>query len=283
MKKITLSSIDKFKVGQTIFGFYLCKEKYNKKTRLGDDYIDLVLKDATSNIRAKIWENAKYFTNQFSANNIVAIKGTIEEFNKENEVNIKSINAVNEDFYLEYGYSNSLIIGSVSEPIKNLRKYINIKIKSLPVKYSRILVKAYRIHDFKVERVPIDKDNFTLEGGLLQYTCTLLRMYDAISHYYDLDSDKVITCILLMNIGYIEYYEDDLLSISEDGKEFNVNILGVNLLVEIFSNYKNIDNENKTFLKNCILMSDTIYDKEIYFVKRLISLGSVNVNNHFKN
>ena len=118
MKKIKLFPIKKIKVGQNISGFYLCKNKYIKKTRLGDLYIDLILQDSTGKIRAKIWSNAKHFSNNFMENDIVAVKGSIIEFNHENELNIKSINVANNDFYLEYGYSNSLILGSNSISIK---------------------------------------------------------------------------------------------------------------------------------------------------------------------
>ena len=53
-----LYSVENFKVGQDILGFYLCKEKYIKKTRLGDSYIDLILQDATGRVRAKVWNHA---------------------------------------------------------------------------------------------------------------------------------------------------------------------------------------------------------------------------------
>ena len=90
MKKIRLISIKNFKVGQDVSGFYLCKDKYIKKTRLGDSYIDLILQDSTGKIRAKIWNHAKHFSNNFMKNDIVAVKGSIIEFNHENEFNIKS-------------------------------------------------------------------------------------------------------------------------------------------------------------------------------------------------
>ena len=143
MKKMKLFPIKKFKVGQDIFGFYLCRKKYIKKTRLGDAYIDLILQDSTGKIRAKIWNHVEHFSNNFIKNNVVAIKGSIIEFNNENELNIKFINAVTENFYLEYHYSNSLIIGDVSKSIKDFKKYIIGKIKSLSEEYSKFLITIF--------------------------------------------------------------------------------------------------------------------------------------------
>ena len=76
------------------------------------------MQDSTGKIRAKIWNHAKHFSNNFIKKDIVAVKGSIIEFNNKNELNIKCINVVTDNFYLEYGYSNSLILGSVSPSIK---------------------------------------------------------------------------------------------------------------------------------------------------------------------
>jgi len=276
VKKIKLFSIKNFKVGQNISGFYLCKDKYMKKTRLGDSYIDLILQDSTGKIRAKIWSHAKHFSNNFIKNDVVAVKGSIIEFNNKNELNIKSINVVNDDFYLEYGYSNSLILGSNSPSIKKNKKYILDKIRSLPTKYSKFLIQIYDFHNSKIEKVPIDKENFFSRGGLLKYTYVLLKIHHTISNYYhDINNDRISICILLMNIGYIDYYNDDLFTVSENGKEFNVDILGINLLSNILNDHDQIDDDDKNFFKQCILLNNTKYDKNIYFVKHLISLGNI--------
>mgnify|MGYP001157195827 CR=1 FL=1 len=276
MRKIKLFSIKSFKVGQNVSGFYLCKDKYIKKTRLGDSYIDLILQDSTGKIRAKIWSHAKHFSNNFMKNDIVAVKGSIIEFNHENELNIKSINAITDDFYLEYGYSNSLILGSDTVSIKKNKKYILDKIRSLPIKYSKFLIQIYNLNNSKIGKIPIDKESFFLKGGLLKYTSLLLKMHHTISNYYhDIDNDRISICILLMNIGYIDYYNDDLFTISENGREFNVDILGINLLSKILNNYNQIDDDDKNFFKQCVLLNSAKYDKNIHFVKHLISLGNI--------
>ena len=54
MKRLT--AIEKFKEGNSIQGFYLCVEKHLRHTRSGDLYLDLVLRDKTGQIAAKIWD-----------------------------------------------------------------------------------------------------------------------------------------------------------------------------------------------------------------------------------
>ena len=76
-----LSTIKSFKMGSEIKGFFLCHQKYLKTTRLGDAFIDLVLKDATGSIRGKIWSQVEYFSSKFEKGDIVAVKGNIIKFN----------------------------------------------------------------------------------------------------------------------------------------------------------------------------------------------------------
>ena len=43
--------IKNFKIGANIYGFYICKKIECKLTRLGDEYLDLLLQDKTGLIR----------------------------------------------------------------------------------------------------------------------------------------------------------------------------------------------------------------------------------------
>ena len=271
-----LSSVESFKVGQNILGFYLCKQKYIKKTRLGDSYIDLILQDSTGRVRAKVWNHAKHFSDKFIKNDIVAVKGAVIEFNKNHELNIHSINAIRDNSYLEYGYSNRLIIGDEPKNFNKIKKYIRLRIKNLPGLYSKILNRVYNLSNSKIEKVPFDNKNFFIRGGLLKYTYCLLKVYDSIGDYYkDIDNDNLVACIMIMNIGYITYYNDDLFTVSEKAKEFNLSILGINLLSEVLANYKSITDEDRNFLKACITLDGYRYDKNISFVKHLISMGRI--------
>ena len=75
-----LTTINSFKLGSQIKGFFLCHQKYLKTTRFGDPFIDLVLKDSTGSIRGKIWSNVEYFSSKFNKGDVVAAKGTIKDF-----------------------------------------------------------------------------------------------------------------------------------------------------------------------------------------------------------
>ena len=119
-----LTNIQSFKLGSSIKGFFLCYQKHLKTTRLGDPFIDVILKDNTGSIRGKVWRHVEYFSTKFEKGDVVAVKGSIIKFNNTNEVSLTFINAISEDFYSEYGYSSDIIIGTVDKSIKVLYSYI---------------------------------------------------------------------------------------------------------------------------------------------------------------
>ena len=90
MKSIT--SIDKFKEGESIQGFYLCFEKHISHNRNGDLYIDLRLRDKSGSINAKIWDNVKVLNQKFESGDPVAISGDVESFMERPHLIIKKIN-----------------------------------------------------------------------------------------------------------------------------------------------------------------------------------------------
>ena len=89
--KNKIFQIQNFKNGAQIKGFYFCKSAKNKISRLGDEYIDLVLEDSTGNIRAKIWSYVNQYQSIIEKPAPVALKGTIITFNDSLEIDISFI------------------------------------------------------------------------------------------------------------------------------------------------------------------------------------------------
>ena len=268
-------NIDELKLGENVYGYYLCKKKYTKKTRLGDLYIDLILEDFSGIVRAKVWNHVDHFTKRIIENEIVAVKGTVVEFNKTNEINIEFINSVKNNFYEEYGFNTSYIIGKKPKNFSIIKKNILSRINSLPKKYIHLIRSIYKYEKNKIELIPINKKNFLITGGLFSYTYTLLMIFDSIKKYYnDIDYVKITIGLLICNIGFIRYYDNDLFSLTIDGKDYGDKILGINLLIESLSQHTDFNKDEIDYLKKCILLDDYKIT-EIRFIKNLIMLGEI--------
>ena len=273
-----ISSIDNLTLGKSIKGFFLCEKKYTKTTRLGDIYLDLFLKDSTGSIRAKLWSNIDHFSLKFEQGDIVAIKGSIISFNGKNEINIKFINAVSDSFYDEYGFSNSLIIEKIKESKNNLYKYINLKIKSLPKSDTLLIEEIYNNNLEKVKSIPIPINGFEKDGGYLLYTYRLLYLYDKLNKEFEnLNYNRIVVCILLMNVGYFDYYSlTPTFTITEKAKYINHKKLGLNILITTLQKFKKINQEDEIFYYQCLSENKCdINEPNINFVDALNSLESI--------
>ena len=112
--------ISKFKEGQVVQGFYLCLEKKLRHTRTGELYIDLVLRDRTGQVQAKIWNKVKEYDAKFSAGDAVAIKGSVEIFIDEFQLVVQRINKATLQRYSRYGFDPALIVPTSRFDEKNV-------------------------------------------------------------------------------------------------------------------------------------------------------------------
>jgi len=271
------TSIDKFQVGKSINGFFLCLKKHTKTTRLGDLYLDLLLTDKSGTVKAKIWSNVEHFSSKFNEGDIVAVKGSIISFNDKNEISLKFINMVKDNFYDEYGYKNNLIIKTIKEPKDKLVKYIFEKITGLPKTKSLVLKSIYKDKIEKVKCIPLPLENYDMDGGFLLYTFKLIKVYEKISkEYKELDDDKVISCILIANLGYLDYYNlDSTFSLTDKAKKISPMLLGLNIYFSIASKLKTINEEDEIFFNQCLSLNDCTEEPSISFVNAMVNLESV--------
>ena len=55
--EIKLTQISDFKIGNEIYGFFVCNEKQLKLTKNGDHYLEVYLSDNTGKIIGRLWKN----------------------------------------------------------------------------------------------------------------------------------------------------------------------------------------------------------------------------------
>ena len=117
MKK--LSSIENFKEGNSIQGFYLCVQKHIRHTRSGDLYLDLELRDISGHISGKIWDTVSELNEKFEAGDAVVVSGDVESFMDRPQLVVRKINKATVQHYSRYGFDPAHIVPtSKKDPIK---------------------------------------------------------------------------------------------------------------------------------------------------------------------
>ena len=115
-----LNIISSFKAGQTIHGFYICKDKHYRNTRNGDSYLDIILQDKSGRISGKIWNDIDHYAEKFNIADPVAVKGKVENYNSRIQLIVQQINRADPDTYSKYGFNMDELIPIISESVSKL-------------------------------------------------------------------------------------------------------------------------------------------------------------------
>ena len=251
-----LTQITDFKLGRSIQGFFICKEKHLRFTRNGDLYLDLLLSDATGLIQGKMWDLVDEFQDRFNGGDPVAVKGKVGKFNELQQLTVTQINLASSHQYGKYGFSPELLLKSVDESLDELWSRLLKILKSIK-KPLRDLVSAI-INEYadKIRTMPASiNQHHPVRGGFLKHLVTTGEMAsDLLRHYPALNSDLILVGIILHDIGKVKSINDDLMPSHTDiGKLIGNIVLGRDIIMEVAIELGNIPQETLIKLEHIIL------------------------------
>jgi len=227
--------ISKFKSGETIQGFYLCVEKYLRHTRSGELYLDLLLKDQTGQINAKVWDNVKEYEKKFKSGDPVALKGQVDLFLDKLQLNIKRINKATIQNYARYGFDPSLIVPTAKEDPKKMWKEVIKVVRSFKDPFlKKLCYNIYKNNKDKLLIYPATLSmNHNYRSGLLEHILSMLRSALTLARLYKLDRDLILTGILVHDIGKLREINYDYEStLTKDGNLIGHLVISRDIVLE---------------------------------------------------
>jgi len=275
-----ISQIESFKVGDSIRGFFICDKKINKNTRLGDPYIDLLIKDSSGVIRCKIWSNVDFYNSKIQEGSPIAVKGNIISYNGQLEIDIKHINTIVKDEYNLYGFDRKLIIKSFNKNIQSIWNDLESNISKIPKPLNKLISKIYRKNKEKISIIPHYDNSYNLKHGYINKINNVLTINSKLSSIYNnLDISKILTGIFVKDLGCIDYFNDDMtFSISDKSKYLNLDILGINLLNSFCADIE-INEDVKLYLNHIISNKIEYHDLESEYIDMIFKIDSKFNNN----
>ena len=259
------NSIVKLKNGDSIKGFYFCKNIQNKITRLGDEYLDLILEDSTGNIRAKVWSYVNHYKDDIKNGSKVAVKGKIITYNNELEIDILHINSIENGLYEKYGYSDDLIFKYSENELKRFFKNVYSFCQLLPKEYKENVLKLIKDHESVIVKIPALDSPYNYPGGYIKQLSSVLTINSRLSKNYLYDYKKIIVGLIFKNIGLLKYFNlDDNFSVTDKNLKKGYRILGVDLV----DKYLDSKGEISDFAKN-VIISENYADYEIGVINSL--------------
>ena len=238
--------ISKFKEGQSIQGFYLCIEKKLRHTRTGELYIDILLRDQTGQVQAKIWNKVKELDKKFSAGNPVAVKGSVEIFIDDFQLVIQRINKATVQRYARYGFDPALIVPTSRFDANKMWKEVISIIRTIKNPYiKKLIYSVYTTNKHKLMKHPSTiLHQYSYRSGFLEQTLSLATAGKFFSRHYRLDSDLVLAGVFLFDIGKLEAIESNYKSnLSKAGNLLGHVALGRNIIMASAKKIKKFPSE----------------------------------------
>ena len=195
------SFIDSLQSGDKVSWYYRVQEIVKKKTKNGDDFLDLTVMDKTGRMPAKIWNNVDEYYKLIQAGEIYKISGEIKDYKGRNQLTVSLLHAVaaaatdfNPDDYNETPPFDSaaLLERMFSLLAANLTNpHLLQLVQFFKEEYGPSLQQAYGAQ----------KIHHAFAGGLLQHTYSVLEMVLLLAPHYGLDKELLLIGALFHDIG----------------------------------------------------------------------------------
>jgi 3'-5' exoribonuclease len=226
------SPIKDLKPGAKILQFFELRAKELRRTRAGEEYLDLTVGDSTGRIQAKMWPEAlRKWGKDFEPGEFVKIEGRVETYRDSNQLVVEKIRRVQESEVTEPedlvhpGAPNvDGLLAELFAAAKNLR----------PSGLSQLIVGILSEHADSLKTFPAAKMvHHAYKGGLIEHTVAVTRKVEAIALVdQSINKDMAIGGAILHDIGKLLELNPGQGGRSAEGRLLGHLILGVEMIRE---------------------------------------------------
>ena len=187
-------------------GFCIIKSIEQKTSSKGDSYLDMTLGDSDGEINAKLWRYDKELHGEYTANELVKIRGNISQYNGADQLRVERIRRVQEsdgvdisDFVKTASYSGEDMF---DELVSLAEGFSDKELKAIVteiLKDSRLAM-LYWPAAFKLHHA--------VRGGLLLHTLSIVRLAEGVCKIYPfVDRELLISGAILHDIAKLSEFE----------------------------------------------------------------------------
>lgn len=246
--------ISNLKVSDKVFDNFILKSVMLRKTRTGKDYLDIILKDKSGEIAAKLWNVEEGQKDSFKAGDVVKVSGEVDSFGSNPQVKIEHIEKVK----LNDEEMNKLVEAAPLNADKMFEE-ITLTINNFKNKDVKLITKTLiDKYEYKFKTYPAAKSfHHAMKSGLLFHTFTMLTNAKKLSATYTfLNTDLLFAGVILHDICKTEEMECNDLGVVENYTK-DGQLLGhiIQCICEIdnVSRTLNIESEVPLLLKHMVL------------------------------
>lgn len=186
-------------------GFCIIKSLDQKTTSKGDTYLDMMLGDSEGEINAKLWRYSKELHGEYSANELVKIRGIISQYNGSDQLKIERIRHTTEadnvnisDYVKTATYSGEQMLEELLCIAEGFSDEELKKIVTAILKDNRLSL-LYWPAAFKLHHA--------VRGGLLLHTLSIVRLAQKVCEIYPfVDRELLISGAIIHDIAKLSEF-----------------------------------------------------------------------------
>jgi 3'-5' exoribonuclease len=227
---ITSTCVKELRPGAVVLQFFELRSKDLRKTRSGQDYLDLTLGDATGTISGKMWSDAiRKWGQDFNPGDFVKIEGRVEAYKEKHQLVVEKIRRVDPS---EIPDPAALIRSSQSDP-EALFEELKETVRSLePPELAGLVSTILEENAAAFKTFPAAKMiHHAYRGGLIEHICSVTRKVDAVLNVEkNINRNMALAGAILHDIGKILELDPRSQGRTPEGRLIGHVILGVGLV-----------------------------------------------------
>jgi 3'-5' exoribonuclease len=246
------TSVAELRAGSELEGVFACTRKDRLTAKSGTPYLAVELRDRTGAIQARAFRDADFLAGQFERGDVVAVRGRVERFRDELQVELRSIRrveAADPAAFLPTAYRD---LGELDGFLEHLaREVYDPDLRALLDAF--LADEAFRE---ELRRAPCTRSgHHAYLGGLLEHTVAVAMLaLETCALHPRLNSDLLICAAILHDLGKtLEFELGAEIQLSEAGSLIGHVALGQQLLVERAARIDGFPADKLNAVSHCLL------------------------------
>jgi 3'-5' exoribonuclease len=223
-------SVKDLKAGDTVIQYFLLKSKDVRRTRSGEDYLDLSLGDATGKISGKVWAHAmRKWGQDFNPGDCVKIEGRVESYRDSFQIIVDKIRTA---LLSEAPDPGALVRTSTQDPERLYEELKGLADSLEPPGLGQLVATVLDRVEESFKTYPAAKMvHHAYKGGLIEHVVAVTRKVQAILELENsINRGVALAGAILHDIGKVLELDPTGQGRTLEGRLIGHVILGVELI-----------------------------------------------------
>jgi 3'-5' exoribonuclease len=244
--------VAELRAGTEVEGVFACTRKDRLTAKSGTAYLAVELRDRTGAVQARAFRDADFLAGQFERGDLVAVRGRVERFREELQVELRSIRraeAADPAAFLPTAYRDL-------DELDGFLEHLSREVYDPDLRALVDALLSDRAFREELRRAPCTRSgHHAYLGGLLEHTVAVATLaFETCALHPRLNSDLLICAAILHDAGKtLEFELGAEIELSEAGALIGHVALGQQLVVERAARIGGFPGEKLHAVSHCLL------------------------------